>query len=121
MNTYLNLANTNLALGVKNLVLGFFCYTKFLDLADLEIFTDLVLFVSTIPISSTSLPLLPNLLIALLLLINTILIILLLLIVTNWIVLLSPVVINLVEDLSFMIFNMEVNYTIIKLKSEINY
>lgn len=53
MNVYLNLVNTNLALELRNLILGFFGYTKFLDLADLDIFINHVLFILITSILST--------------------------------------------------------------------
>lgn len=51
INACLNLINVNLASGVKNPIpSGTLDYTKFLDLADLKILTDPVLFVLIIPI-----------------------------------------------------------------------
>lgn len=72
-----------------------------------------MLFIFTISILSTLLPLLSTHLMALFLFVDGISIALSLTVATNWMVLSSPIIIHSVEDLSFIVFNIEVRYTAI--------
>lgn len=60
MNTCLNLINANIVLRVKNFISGFFDYTKILNLVDLKIFANLMLFALITSISSILIILLPT-------------------------------------------------------------
>lgn len=125
INICLNLVNINLALKVKNLILGSSNYIIFLDFVVFDkklIFMNYVLIISIIPNLSISSLLTQNLLISLSFLpLDAILIILLLPINKNLIILYLLVDVNLIKESLIVIFNIEKSGTTIWLKSWINY